>query len=157
MTVHTVPMAQWGKDHWSLLAYVETLCVDTPRQVNIQGETISVGTIDSRKVRCNKNRHLVGNAFEWRPEWGTRLKGFFEFDERANPETAQTAGVQLTWHDDWDCLDDLSCAGLVDVLSMANGFVTMTSDGLKLAATLRAHKAQGGQFANFVPPVAEAA
>lgn len=30
----TTPMSQWGKDHWSLLAYVETRCVEYKGQLD---------------------------------------------------------------------------------------------------------------------------
>jgi len=30
----TVPIDKWGKDHWSVFAYIETLCVDGNRVID---------------------------------------------------------------------------------------------------------------------------
>ena len=134
----TVPVPRFGKDHWSLLAYVETRCVDSI------GNT---GTLDPLRMRCNPKRHpmMAVSRFgerKWEPTYGTRLR------------MTRTGRVpQLRTHDDWDCLEDLDAAGLVEVVSLVNGFVRMTSSGLKIAATLRAHKAEGGVFATFRWPV----
>ena len=134
-----VPVERFGKDHWSLLAYVETRCVDS---------ATNTGQLDPLRVRCNPKRHplmAVSRGFEprrWEPSYGSRLRA------------TRTGRVpQLKTHDDWDCLDDLETAGLVEVLSLVNGFVRMTPSGLKVAAALRAHKAEGGVFATFRWPV----
>lgn len=147
------PMQRWGKDHWSMLAYVETLCVD--------GEK-GVGTIDKRRVRSNEKTHPLlavnANVGGWKPQWGTRLKGYFDFAKESfsmDPSKAEEAGFQLPQHDDWDCLEDIQAAGLVNIHSLVNGFVQMTPNGLDVCAQLRAHKSNGGMFANFEP--AEAA
>lgn len=139
------PIEKFGKDHWSLLAYVEHCCVN--------GRD-GFGEIDRRRVRCNPTAHptLVGiysNDVQWKLNYSTRLAGFFDFDERSDTEKAIAAGLQLRDHDDWDCLDDLEAAGYVEVFSLVNGFVKMTKNGLGIAAKLRAHKAGGGQFAGF--------
>ena len=84
---------------------------------------------------------LLGER-RWEPTYGTRLHG------------TRTGRVpQIKTHDDWDCLDDLEAAGLVEVLSLVNGFVRMTENGLKTAHALREHKARGGVFATFRWPV----
>lgn len=46
---------KFGRDHWSLLVYVESRCVD------------SFGSLDERHMR---DKHRSG----WRPEWSTRIK-----------------------------------------------------------------------------------
>ena len=113
---------KWGKDHWSLLAYVETCCVD------------DCGTLDRKRMRCNEKRHplLKATSHEWLPTWGTILKkGTIEY------------------HDDWDCLDDLNDAGFVNEISMINGIVSITEKGTKVAHQIRKHKADGGTFSTF--------
>lgn len=126
-----IPVEKWGRDHWSLLAYVESVCVD--RQ-----------TLDHRRMRCNQNTHpllyrMPPGLYPKGPfKYGTRLRGYFEDNAK-----------QLADHDDWDCLDDLEAEGLVEIISMINGIVTMTDKGLKLSHTLREHKAKGGNFAGF--------
>ena len=120
-------IGSFGKDHWSLLAYVEACCVDHG------------GVLDLRHMRCNPCRHplLADSRVHrgWKPEWGTRLKG----------------GTILEHHDDWDCLEDLEEAGLVEIVSTVNGIVRLTPSGETLAARLRLHKQRGGGYANFDP------
>lgn len=135
----TVPVPRFGKDHWSLLAYVETRCVDS---------ATNTGQLDPKRMRCNPKRHpmmAVSTGFSprnWQPSYGTRL------------HATRTGRVpQLKTHDDWDCLDDLEAAGLVEVLSLVNGIVRMTPDGLTVAHALRTHKVDGGVFATFRWPV----
>lgn len=138
----TTPVSQFGKDHWSLLAYVETRCVD--------GKT-GVGQLAHTHMRGNPQTHPLLANTPWKPHFGTRLKDFFSFEHRSDALKAIAAGLMLDGHDDWDCLDDLAAAGYVEILSLANGHVRMTDAGLELAAQLRHHKARGGQFASFVP------
>jgi hypothetical protein len=135
-----VPIADWGKDHWSMLAYIETLCVDS----RLKG----VGEIDKRRVRANGDRHPLHavNAADcgaWNPDWGTRLAGYWDTLGRTVPTR------KIAAHDDWDCLDDMEKAGLVEVISEANGFVKLTEKGMKIAAEVRAYKAKGGMFSGF--------
>lgn len=129
---------EFGKDHWSLLGYIWTRCTDS---FNGQG----IGEIDKRKVRCNTERHGIHavNGFRWKPEYGTRLKGYFLEGDNRNPER------RLDTHDDWDCLYDFEECGYVEVFSEINGFVKLTELGLDVAARLMKHKASGGNFADF--------
>ena len=138
-----IPMNRFGKDHWSTFAYVETCCVDA----NV-GE--HMGKLQHSRMRSNGNTHplLNANGLAWRPEWGTRLFGYFEAKKKQ--EDVNALGLVLDTHDDWDCLDDLEVAGLVDVINLTQGVVKLTSKGLLVAAQLREHKAKGGQFAGFV-------
>jgi hypothetical protein len=137
--METTLLTRWGKDHWSLLAYIETLCVDGK-----DGE----GMIDHRRVRCNINTHpLLYQASVVPPEKGkpyeypTRLKGYSEDKSKF-----------LREHDDWDCFDDLEKNGLVELIgTLMNPLVKMTKIGLAYSAELREHKASGGSFSNFHP------
>lgn len=146
ITNTTITPEQFGKDHWALLAYVETTCVDGAN---------GFGHLDRSKMRCNEHKHpafksVIALASGWKLSYSSRLYGFFEFAERNDPEKAIEAGLQLRDHDDWDCLEDLAAAGYVKVLSLANAFIRMTDEGLRVTALLRAHKANGGQYAGFV-------
>jgi hypothetical protein len=118
-----IPTDRWSKDHWSLLGYIAT-CFD--------------GELDHRRLRCNENTHPLLNRgpkeLGWQDSYGTRLK-----------EPTQT----LPEHDDWDCLDDLEAAGMVEIISLVNGFVVMTHKGNEIAFRLREHKQKGGNFAGF--------
>lgn len=136
-----IPVEKFWKDHWSTFAYAETLCVDS-----IKG---GVGEIDKRRMRTNEGRHPLNavnvnqGAGPWQPDFGTRLFGYWDTLGRRVPAR------QIADHDDWDCLNDIEKAGLVEVISEVNGFVKMTEKGLKVAAELRAYKAKGGMFSGF--------
>lgn len=139
-SVTHVSIERFGKDHWSLLAYIETCCVDSAQE--------GIGTLDNRRMRCHPKhpkQHIVvhGAGGGWQESYGTRLRGFFGPDNQTHPEH------RLPDHDDWDCLDDIEAAGLVEVLNVANGFVRMTPAGIEVAAALRKHKALGGTLASF--------
>lgn len=139
-TVKPIPIEEWGKDHWSTFAYLETCVVDQQ-------------PLSRDRLRCNSERrpHLMGPTVvrfgmseinRWKPEWGTKLKGYF------TPE-GNDKSRQLSDHDDWDCLEDMEAAGLIEIMSVVNAIVVLTEKGIALAAHLRAHKARGGHFATF--------
>lgn len=120
-----VPMELWGKDHWSTFAYLETVCVDYK------------GAIDKRRMRCSTRRHpgwaLSSSILD--TEYPTRLRG----------------KVELSDHDDYDCIEDMEAAGLLKWIGTSThpGIVTLTNKGKQLAGRLRAHKMNGGMFGNF--------
>lgn len=141
-----VPVEKFGKDHWSTFAYIETCCVDNK------------GQLDKSKMRTNIQKHPLLAGFsnghiQWTPSHNTRLKGFFQFEGKYDPEQAIKNGFMVDDHDDWDCLDDLEAAGFVESISLANGVVKMTELGMKVASLLRVHKVNGGHFAQFSYPV----
>jgi hypothetical protein len=137
----TIPVDKWGKDHWTLLSYMETLCVDSSKK--------GVGEIDKRRMRTNEKRHplhavnLNQGVGSWQADFGTRLAGYWDSLGRKVPKK------QVRGHDDWDCLDDLEKIGFIEVISEANGFVKLTKKGMKVSGELRAYKAQGGMFSGF--------
>jgi hypothetical protein len=120
---------RWGKDHWSLLGYVVTrFDEELQRQV----------------LRCNENRHpllrsggLGRHTLPWEDKWSTRLRD---------------SADRVPGHDDYDCLDDLEAAGLVEIISLVNGFVWLTEKGNAVGFRLREHKMRGGTFATFIAP-----
>lgn len=140
-TATRIPIKEFGKDHWSTFAYVETLCVDSIHK--------GVGTLDWKRLRVNEKSHpLHAINFQmthvaWKRDFGTILRGYF----RPNGKTDTRR--RAPDHDDVDCLDDLEAEGLLEVVSMANGYVRMTEKGRRIAALLRDHKSRGGSFAGF--------
>lgn len=132
-----IQIAQFGKDHWSLLAYIQTLCLDA---------NTGIGRINANRMRTNRNTHpYKGNdcLTKWDNNWGTRLFGAFE---SKNPVAD---GLKLETHDDWDCLEDLEKNGLVEIISDVNNFVVLTPEGKKVSLLLSEHKLNGGQYAHF--------
>ena len=129
-------MNTWGKDHWFLLSYIGSCCVDND------------GVLDATRMRINCKRHLGtenSRGQRWEDGWGTRLRGFFK-----DPHSKK--GL-IPWHDDIDCLDDMESEGLiVNLGTNINFLVELTEKGQKIEAILRKHKMKGGVFVNFYYP-----
>lgn len=118
-------IATFGKDHWLTFAYIETRCVDYD------------GIPDRRHLRCIHGRHP--------------LQAHEGGDASAYPTRLKSDAV-IHNHDDWDCLDDLEREGLLTNLgSSTNPRFKLTARGQEVAAQLRAHKGDDGNFASFVP------
>lgn len=121
-----IPMDEWGRDHWSTLAYIETRCVDYK------------GRIDIRNMRCNGVRHpgLAHLAVT--------------FDQFEHPSILH-GGKTEPEHDDWDCLYDMEAVGLlVDNGTGINALVALTETGWAMAHRLRRYRAEGGNYQDFV-------
>lgn len=141
MQLPPVPPKKFSKDHWTLLAMIDTQ--------HAGGEKVF---LDPRRMRCNPYRHpqhaLDHAERKWKNEFGTRLQGYFECEGRYDPIIAEEAGVQIGIHDDWDCLTDLENGGFIKIIDKQHCVVT--EKGMDAITKLRAHKQQGGQYARFV-------
>lgn len=144
LVIPKVQVSQFGEDHWSLLAYIETAAVDPDRPAVVssllataKGENIS--NMDLRRIRVNWNTHpLMWTQLSAPPKntpypYGSVLKG----------------GEVAEGHDDVDCLDDLEAAGFIEHVSLVNGIVKITAKGIDAAQQVRQHKMLGGKFADF--------
>jgi hypothetical protein len=136
LKVKTIPIEKFGKDHWSLLAFIECLCVDNNGNVD---------DANKMRMRCNEQTHpqylVRPRGGLWSPKYGTRLKGFFD---KYDPK------LQLPKHDDWNCVEDLEAGGLVKRIGTGiNPVFELTIIGKAIATKLREHKASGGMFATF--------
>ena len=122
----------FGKDHWSTFGYLETRCVD----YKIKGSRFA--SINFAHMRCDPALHPA------------LARGDPMFDRSKKYPTRLAGGALLENHDDWDCADDLEAAGLIKLGGTGMyPTVQMTKLGLAVASALRAHKASGGQFADF--------
>lgn len=122
-----VPPELWGRDHFAVLAYAGHVAHKS-------------GTPDRQKMRAQPGNPMMGwamamlcNADPGRKFPGTRLQG----------------GVELADHDDWDCVDDLIAAGLLENhRTGAQPLWSLTEEGLKLWSHLvRNHKTVGAMAA----------
>ncbi len=124
-----ITIDRWDKDHWSTLGYIETRCVDHK------------GVPDRDHMRTDPDRHpgLIGPSMSRLMVSGTekhptRLKG----------------GETVDDHDDWDCVDDMEAAGLLEWLGTGiHPVFKLTKLGIKLCNRLRNHKVAGGSYSNF--------
>lgn len=130
MRDNVIPIARWGRDHWSSLAYVETCLVD------------GSGEPDPHRMRTDLRLHpLMGHSLSPRgTEYPTRL----------------CDGGVAHDHDDWSCLDDAEAEGLLtNVGTGIHRRYRLTPRGQEVVLALRAHKASGGSFATFRPKMTD--
>jgi hypothetical protein len=131
-----VPMSDFGKDHWSLLAYLETRCVDFK------------GTIDHEHLRCNTKTHpgLVGFRCASLPP-PFHNDGSYKYPSMLKP------GVPVVpEHDDWDCFYDLEEAKLIDDKGTGiEPVAVMTELGRRVAGEIRKWLAARHSYSTFVP------
>ncbi len=118
-----IDLSQFGKDHWSTLAYCAAMFY-------------SEKGIGKQHMRCNPERHPhFAHTGGWKDSYSTRLRG----------------GGQALGHDDWDCLWDLENYGFIGVLTGRAEIFWLTAKGNRAARELIEHKRAGGNFATFVP------
>lgn len=129
-----VPVEEWGKDHWSLLAYVEVRCVDNK------------GTLAKHHMRCNTKTHPGHYA-------GMTLMPVHNPDGSYMYSTKLGMSVEPE-HDDWDCLDDLETGGFITIGGTGlYPIVALTDAGRVMAGKIREWKGrgEGHSFGNFQP------
>lgn len=126
-TVKAIPIDEFGKDHWSTFAYLETRCVDHG------------GEIDIRHMRCDANRH---------PQFA------HSGNDSGTKYPTRTKKGEVRNHDDWDCLDDCELVGLIENMgTMLHRAYKITALGWKVVEQLRQHKANSGNFHSFEPKI----
>lgn len=129
------PVNTFGKDHWSLLAYVGY------RAANHEGN-LSNSHLRSKHPAIKTNPLIF---YHWKPEYGTRLFGYWNTDGTTNPR------LRLLDHDDHDCLEDLEAAGFItEVGTIVNPSAKLTDEGARVCGLLAKHKSDGHQYATFV-------
>ena len=132
--VEQVPMWKWGRDHWGVLLYIESICVNTSSKEGWARP-------DHSKIQTNINRHpaLEGSRL------GTAMDG-------ARYPIRLAAGETIPGpdYDEWDCSDDMEHELLIEI--GGSGICPsyrMTSRGSRAAAALRAHRAAGNSNSSF--------
>jgi len=133
-----VPLALFGKDHWSTLAYIETRIVDH-REFRIIGDP---------RMRTCRRCWRIQNSAKGRDRALVSVDGGHEYPTRL------ADGRQAAKHCDWDCMQDLIATGILATRGKPDigKKVTITKHGFPIVAALRQHKARGGTFATFQPP-----
>jgi hypothetical protein len=132
--------ALFGRDHWTTLAYIESVMADCggfqlgldPR-MRSNRRNFRVMSEVSRPKRA-KNTSVAARPMS--PDDGSRLKD----------------GQLVRGHDDWNCVDDFAAVGFFDCGPVALGAgktLRFSALGKAVAARLRQHKQEGGQFEHF--------
>lgn len=128
-----IPMSLWGRDHWSTLAYAETVMVDCGG--------FQVG-LDAR-MRHHRRHYRVMSELCKRP---MRAGGNRSMPIVMDPEKHRTRlndGSEVAKHDDWSCIQDMAAEGLFTVPAdeIEPGVVLRLSPlGQKVAQWVRAQK-----------------
>jgi hypothetical protein len=128
-----VPLARWGKDHWTVLAYVEARAVDHR------------GMLSHDQMRCDRGRHQMFFTAKRLPATMSAAADGARYPTRLKTPRPDAGGrwgsVELPGHDDYDCLADTVREGLVapvmpqprqphgDVFLNARGQVVTDVDG----------------------------
>jgi hypothetical protein len=131
-----VPIGEFGKDHWSTFAYIETCCVDRK------------GVVELVRMRTDAQRHpgLVGRVFT--------SDAVQRYPTRLRVDAATGKLRTLDDHDDWDCVEDLEAVGLLAWRGTGiHPVFVLTPLGSQVAGQLRHHKASGGNYCDFTPVV----
>lgn len=138
-----VPLRLWGKDHWSMLGYLECVATENagflvcydPRMRHGRRHFRIMPAVGGRRGRGSQARGVCMD-----PLYGTRLND----------------GRYIPTHDDWHCVQDFAKAGVLTVgpESVEPGVLLHLSEyGKALAGALRVFKQGGGSFGTFSPPV----
>lgn len=120
-----IPVSEWGKDHWSTLAYIETRAVDHG------------GEPYKEHMRCDPDIH---------PQFANSTNR--AFPNSRYPTRLKTR--ELYGHDDWSCLEDAEEAGFIR--SKGTGLFPiyeLTDYGRVVVGKLRAWKASGRNYHEF--------
>lgn len=142
-----VPEALFWHDHWSTLAYLETVLVDCGGfQVGLDArmrQNRRNFRVMMKECPRPKRTGLAGmsqsGAIPMDPEHGTRLQD----------------GTVLEWSDDWSCVQDMAAAGYFTCGPDAvepKVILHLSEKGQAICARLRQHKANGGNWRNFQAP-----
>jgi len=137
-----IPEEKFGRDHWSMLAYLETVAVDCAGfQVGLDAY-----------MRHTRRHHRVMPQECPQPKRAKKVLAQFVLTMQPEHGTRLKDGTVLGDHDDFDCLQDLYAAGyfLATTDGVQPGVVLhLSAKGQRVASLLRAHKSAGGAFRNF--------
>lgn len=114
MTMERQPVAMWGREHWQTFYLIELAVVTNS------------GRPDYNRIRCNnaKNPH--------------RRSPGAPFQQDYPPSTTLMNGTVLDGYDDWDCIEDMIHAGLLEWNGTgASPMFALTCAGWKIASQLR--------------------
>ena len=135
-----IPMTSWGKDHWSTLAYFQS--------INIDYAGFQVG-FDPR-MRQNRRHFRVMMALQPTTKHNKSSNGVVMADEYGSRLKDKSI---VDGHDDWMCIQDMAQEGLFTVPDAEDiepgAILHLSEHGWRVIIALQKHKASGGTFSNF--------
>ena len=141
-----IPLQFWGKDHWSTLAYMETVMVECAG--------FQVGT-DPRMKTGRRNWREMSEKCS-RPKRPGKHPSAHSLVMTAEQSTKLNNGQLVTGHDDWSCVQDMAaeCLFVQAAHDVEPGVVLQFSAlGHEVANALREFKRNKGQYSQFRWPV----
>ena len=132
-----IPLKDFGRDHWSTFAYIDTLIVELQGfQIGFDGR-MRQGRRNFRvmKEMCShpKRVNSASMGIVMDLKYGTRLRD----------------GSTVEGHDDWDCVQDLVEAGLLVGECEPSEILKLSENGKYAINALREHKRSEGSYATF--------
>jgi len=150
-----IPMEVWGRDHWSLLGYINHHMVDVA--------CFHVGfDPHMRQNRYNYMGLLNSCHNPKRSGWNKRSKDVqsqISMVMKSEHGSRLNNGEYIPNHDDWCCVQDMADAGLfknkkADDIQPKNKLM-FSEKGNEIVNQLLIHKRNGGSFADFKPRLQE--
>ncbi len=143
------PEAMFGKDHWSTLAYAETVMVD------MNGFQIGLDA----HMRSNRRNYRVMLSECPKPKRVRQTGSLAVASTAAEHGTRLRDGMVIAGHDDWSCVQDLAAAGyfrigdkvITDEDVQPCATLHLSEKGRRILNELREHKSNGGTFSDFQP------
>lgn len=142
-----IPMGFWGKDHWSTLAYLESVMVDCAG--------FQVGT-DARMKTGRRNWRVMAEGCA-SPKRAGRATNALSMVMTEEQSTKLNNGQRVSGHDDWSCVQDMAAEGLFAQAPDAiepGVILAFSPKGVEIANGLREFKRNKGQSAQFRWPMA---
>ena len=137
-----IPIELFGKDHWSTLAYVETVMTD------IGGFQIG----RDPKMRSNRRNFRVMAEECPSPYRAVNKVSHPGVVMQDHHSTILKNGQVVKGHDDWSCLQDLANAAFFDTNAydiQPDTVIKLSTYGRTIANQLREFKSNGGSFKEF--------
>lgn len=133
-----IPLELWGVDHWSTLAYIETVIIDHGGFPIVYNARMRHGRRNFRVMQEGREYfQKKTNGIPMDSEHGSRLSD----------------GRIALGHDDWHCIQDFAEVGLLSVgpdeIDVGCEPFKLSQIGRELCNQLREHKSNGGTFKTF--------
>lgn len=134
-----IPLTEFGSDHWSTLAYLETVMVEYGEyQVDL----------DPRMRTNRRHYRLLAERNHLARHVGAKWKMVRAMQSENGSRLSN--GSTLDNHDDWDCVEYLISAGVLTVKRPHNRPTLYLTDlGEQVVVALRGHKRNNGRWATF--------
>ena len=140
----TIPMSEWGRDHWSTLAYIETCATERQalddRRMRGDGRTYPTRL---RGFAADPSRIVLDHS-DWDCVLDLIAAGLLTPEPGTNPHRDHPTNATI---------EARMAARVAPASASKIDRYKLTARGRAIANALREHKENGGNFSNFVPPI----